>query len=115
MKSQPTTNRIVQGFLGYLSETNQSVLLPELTRELDDMVDIKDKSSRGVVTSVLPLALSQMSVIRALVNNFFHRDIRLTPKIDTHLLGGFTVKVGDWFVDASLARDIRELTRTVLT
>ncbi len=115
MKSQQKTNRIVKGFLGYLSETNQSLLLPQVTKELDQMVDTSEKVDSGVVTSVLPLTPDQMTMLEDVIKTLFGRTIGLTQKIDKHILGGFTLNVGDWFVDASLAHDIAELKRIVLT
>jgi F-type H+-transporting ATPase subunit delta len=115
MKTQPKTSRIVKGFLGYLTESNQHVLLPQVARELHNMVDADEKTQKGVVTSPQTLEADQMAKIGQTVKKFFGREIALTQKIDKGLLGGFTIRVGDWFVDASLAHDIAEIKQLVLS
>lgn len=65
--------------------------------------------STATVISVIPLSHEQQSEIEGKLAKIFTRKISLVNKIDKKLLGGFTIRLGDWYLDASLFNDIQNI------
>ena len=67
-------------------------------------------SQSGIfVTSVVVLSSMQMENIRKLLPSSTPKNLPIVNKIDKRLLGGFTVSVNDWFLDASLIYQLETL------
>jgi len=114
-KKTKTYSIVVSGLLDYLAETDQSKLLPQVTAELRNLVEKPGEVKEITVTSFLPLTPQQLEVVKIALYKFLNLDLPVTNKIDKKLLGGFTVAVGDWFLDASLAYELRKLKQLMLS
>ena len=114
-KKTKTSNIVVSGLLDYLSETGQTGLLPQVTAELQDLVKKPSEAKEIVITSFLPLTPQQQDTFGTTVQKLINMNLPLVTKIDKKLLGGFTISVGDWFLDASLARELRNLKQVLLS
>jgi len=114
-KALKKSSILVSGFIDYLKNTRQENLLPDVTKILEDITKGKSKTEKVIVTSAVALSGPQKEQITNLVNKLFHKKIPLENKLNGELLGGFTVKVGDWFLDASLKRDLNSLKKTLLS
>lgn len=63
----------------------------------------------AVVTSALPLSKSQAEALKEKLAGMTGKKIILKQKVDTALLGGFTVQMGDRLIDGSVARALTTL------
>lgn len=63
----------------------------------------------AVVTSALPLSKSQADALKKKLSDITGKKILLKQKVDSALLGGFTVQVGDRLIDGSVARQLETL------
>ena len=61
------------------------------------------------VTSALPLSKSQAEALKDKLADITGKKIILKQKVDTALIGGFTVQVGDRLIDGSVARQLDTL------
>lgn len=114
MKSTKKSELVAQGLLDYLSETDQTKLLPEVTDKLAHLFQDSKKAKEVVVTSFIGLTHPQKENFRKIMQKILGVSLPVVDKVDKKLLGGFTVQVGDWFLDASLSRELRNLKRTLL-
>lgn len=114
MRQPRRPNLVVSGLLDYLEETGQRQLLPEVTQELERLLT-EEKTQVITVTSAVPLAPSQYQELKAILPKIFKLDLPVMQKIDRNLLGGFTIKVADWFLDASLVQELAYLKKFMLT
>lgn len=71
--------------------------------------------NKNIVTAVITSAAALDDTLRKQVMEIVRKmagtDVELTEKIDTSLIGGFVLRVGDRQVDTSLIRQIRMLDR----
>ncbi len=63
----------------------------------------------AIVTSALPLSKTQAEKLKEKLSELTGKKIILKQKVDTALIGGFTVQVGDRLIDGSVARALDTL------
>ncbi|EKD64259.1 MAG: hypothetical protein ACD_51C00036G0002 [uncultured bacterium] len=105
---------VVAGILGFLSERGKTGLLTSVAQSLDEVVDKSHKADKIIVTSAVPVSKEQMNQLRSLVNRFLNRNLPAMNKIDKELIGGFSIRVGDFFLDASLASELFEVKQLLM-
>ena len=108
-------NAVVSGLLDYLNETDQSDLLPQVQETLGTIVGKSKKAEKIMVTSTVALTDIQKKLIQNFVIKKIGVHLPLVNTIDTNIIGGFTLHVGDWYVDASLAFALKNLSRSLLS
>lgn len=112
-EAQKTSNLVVQGLLDYLKETGQVALITDVTQILENELIKTKKADKIEVISTVPMSQSQLRTLKTLINKLFKQSLPVENKIDKVLLGGFTIRVGDWFLDATLKRELQNL-KTIL-
>lgn len=108
------SNIITQGLLDYLSETNQREILPQVTAQLRSLVEESKRVKEITVCSPVVLTLDQQAVLKNTLEKMLNIQLPIVNKIDKRLIAGFTVKIGDWFLDASLYREIKDFKKKLL-
>jgi len=63
----------------------------------------------ATVRSVVPLSLKQQQKLEVHLHKIIGEKITVVYEIDRKILGGFTVRLEDWFLDASLALDLQKI------
>ena len=63
----------------------------------------------AMVTSALPLTKTQVEALKAKLSEITGKKIVMKQKVDSALIGGFTVQVGDRLIDGSVARQLQTL------
>ncbi|MBI4067182.1 F0F1 ATP synthase subunit delta [Candidatus Gottesmanbacteria bacterium] len=111
----PKPKIIVQVLKDYLKDKREENLLPEVINLLENQINKSRKADRIVVQSIVPLGNTHLTKIKKVVNSALGLDLPVTNQIEKSLLGGLTVRVGDWFLDASLRRDLDNLKIVLLT
>jgi F-type H+-transporting ATPase subunit delta len=98
----------------------RAVLSPRgrtIERVLSDFTDLAaERRERLIarVTSAVALSDEQQERLRDVLRREFGRDVRLQIAVDPALIGGFTVRLGDELIDASVLRNL-EAARRKLT
>lgn len=100
---------ITKGLLDYLKETGKEKLLPEVVGSLQEESEKGKKKKEIVVTSAVELNTEEKQRLESLIKKKFSLDYSLVNQVDKNLIGGFTVKVDDWFVDASFLYQLKRL------
>ncbi|GLW24675.1 F0F1 ATP synthase subunit delta [Microbispora triticiradicis] len=65
----------------------------------------------GVVRSAVPLTQQQKQRLAAWLRATYGRDVHLNVEVDPKVLGGFSVRVGDDYIDTTIAGRIEEVRR----
>lgn len=83
---------------------------------LESMIDVYTSLAHeglgveeALVTSAAPLTGKQADALRAKLEEITGKKIIMRQEVDSALLGGFTVKVGDRLIDGSIARQLSTL------
>lgn len=114
-KKNEKPNLVVAGLLDYLNETSETRLLPEVTRELENLLRESKKAEEITIASSVLLTPSQNEKLKKILNKLLKVDLPIVNKVDKNLLGGFTIRMGDWFLDASLAQELVYLRQVLLS
>jgi F-type H+-transporting ATPase subunit delta len=88
-------------------EAYLEVIAKEFTRQHKEM--------KGIQTAVITSAVGLDDKLRTEVYNIIRKsadsEIELVEKVDKNLIGGFVLRMGDKQYDASIASDLKKLTR----
>ena len=68
----------------------------------------------AVVTTAVPLTKAQVQVFKDKLGALTKKKIILKQKVDTALIGGFTVQIGDRLIDGSVARQLETLRAKIM-
>jgi len=103
--AQPHTKNLVY----LLLDGERLFALPEISRELDAMIQANSGHITAEVTSARPLDPAQLSQITAALEKLSGKKVDISKKEDANLLGGVVAKVGDTVYDGSLRTQLRTL------
>lgn len=113
-KSDQKSNLVVSGFLEYLTDTGMGDMVGQVREELDREVDKSKKADKIIVKSAVSLTSVQKKKLRDFVKNKIGANLPLINTLDKTILGGITINIGDWYIDASLRQGLTTLTQTLL-
>ncbi len=96
-----------------LAENKRLALLPEIVR----LFEIAKAAEEGVleahITTAYELNVEQMAGLVAKLESKFGRKIHTTQSVDTDLIGGVLIQVGDEIMDASVRGGLENLAATL--
>lgn len=111
-----TTGRIspvTAMFIRLLISKGRESFLPEIIQSFIDQYKRFNNIHTVQLTTATPISeeLKSAIVARIRANSSDMQKIELETLVDADLIGGFTLQAGDKLVDASIAYDLRELSR----
>ena len=83
--------------------------LPDISREVNAMIETQGGRVTAEVTSAKPLDPTQLSQITAALEKLSGKKVDVTRREDASLLGGVIAKVGDTVYDGSLRTQLRTI------
>ena len=86
-----------------------SDIFVDYQRRLDDLHGI----AHAQVTAAIPLSEIETAEIKRKLSVMFGKQIDITTKVNTSLLGGIVAKVGDKVIDGSVSRRLENLKREI--
>ncbi|HHG83306.1 MAG TPA: ATP synthase F1 subunit delta [Bacteroidetes bacterium] len=102
-------SEITSNFVEIVVRRKREAYLPDIATRFLFQYDLFKHITRGTVTSAAPLSETQRKVVTDLVAKESGSDFILTEKIDPELIGGFTLRIGDFLYDGSLSSRLRDL------
>jgi len=99
----------VENFLFLVMQKNRAVLLPEMVREFERMVDEFRGEADAQVTTATPLSAQQIADLQVALQKRFGVKVRLHLHVDPEVLGGLQVQVGDKLLDATVRTKLTRL------
>lgn len=114
-KISSKSEAVLAGILDYLAETGDQALLPEVTKSLEKEIRKAKGADKIIVTSSIKLTPQQIKNLQAVLKKILHVKLPIVNNIDKNLIGGFTVKINDWYLDASINHELLLLKRSLLS
>lgn len=99
----------VDSFVRLLLDRERLAAVPDISRELDAMIDEQAGRVKAVVTSASPLTPAQRDQISQRLAAMTGKTILLETREDPELLGGVVAKVGDVVYDGSLRTQLQQM------
>jgi ATP synthase F1 delta subunit len=104
----------VRRLLDLLADNRRLSHVSQVLHSFQSVIAAQRGSTQAVVTSAVPLTEWQLALLRQRLQRRFYPDmpdarVDLITRIDRDLIGGFTVQLGDKFMDLSLKSEVRRL------
>lgn len=103
------SHKVVCGLLDYLSLKGEDGILPAISGELRSLVKKSSKEDLIVARSVIPLSKTQKDTISKELSRVFGRILPVENILDKKLIGGFSLTVGEWYLDGTLATQVKKI------
>ena len=100
-------------FVGLLVENHRLAVLPEIAEQFHALKNAREGSSDVEITSAFPLDGSQLNDLVAALERKFGRKLHPTVTVDSSLIGGVSVKVGDEVLDTSVRARLAAMQTTL--
>lgn len=104
----------VQNFLLLLVDKRRETILPSIIKEFKNLVNVASNIIEAEVTTALPLTDEQHTALAQKLSQVTGKNVILKTKIDTSILGGVVVKIGDKLIDGSVVRQLNTLQTTLM-
>lgn len=92
-----------------LAEKNRLEILDQVAHAYQDLLDLEEGLTRGIVRSAQPLSADAQKDIEQKVGKILNKKIILTYQQDPKLLGGVVAQVGGWTFDDSIDSHLKKL------
>lgn len=93
---------ITKNFLYVIVDGHREEILADVSKEFTKLADDAKGLVEVVVTSAAPLDDAERANVTATFTKILGKQIRIQEKVDTNLLGGMVVQVGDRLYDGSV-------------
>jgi F-type H+-transporting ATPase subunit delta len=88
--------------------------LTGIVSEFEALVERKEGVQRAQVASAVPLTESELKKLHAEIERMTGKKIKLTAEVDSRLLGGALVRIGDRVIDRSVRTLLAEVEHKLL-
>ncbi|MBI2616977.1 ATP synthase F1 subunit delta [Candidatus Gottesmanbacteria bacterium] len=109
------SKQVVAAVVDYLKDSGQEKLLGEVTKNFKKEEQKAKGADRAIITSPIKLTSDQIASVNKFIKTTLNVSVPLEVHVDKNLIGGFTLRVGDWYLDASIASELQLLKRQLLS
>jgi len=92
-----------------LLDSERMSSVPDISREVDAMIEARSGRITAEITSARPLEIAQLTEITVALEKLSGKKVTVTKREDESLLGGVVAKLGDTVYDGSLRTQLRNL------
>jgi F-type H+-transporting ATPase subunit delta len=82
--------------------------------EFNKLVDERKGVEQAEIVSAVELDIDQETQILGLFQELVGKEVSISRRIDSNVLGGFVARVGDRLIDGSLSTRIKNMERDLL-
>lgn len=107
-------NALLVNLIQLLISRRSLNLLPRIVKEYRNLLDSKHGRIRAEVVSAVDLSKEQQAKLREMLAKRYSKEVILEAKVDTGLVGGVLIRVGDEVLDGSVRTRIESLKQYVL-
>ena len=110
-------NRISEytcNFINTIIENDRLKYVIEICDELFSIDDEVNNRMNVFVTVTDPLSAKLLDEFKNVLSNYFKKEIVITEKVDSEIIGGIVIKAGDKLIDASLLGQLNILKSNLL-
>jgi F-type H+-transporting ATPase subunit delta len=98
-----------KNLLTVMAENKRFAALPAVAEIFEDLKAADEKRIRATVMTAFEATDEQKNKLSAALNAKFDADVEITYEMDTTLLAGIKIKVGDWAIDGSAVSQLNKL------
>jgi len=109
----PRISDLGVNFMALLAGHRGLGLLPRIRQCLTDMFDTYQDIVRATVTTAIPLGKDEEARVVNGVKDWWKREVVLEAEVDSAIIGGMIVRVGDRVIDGSIKGRIQALRKQV--
>ena len=102
-----------RNFVQVLAENDRLSVLPEIANQFEEKRNRHENVLDVKVTSAYPLSGSQIADIVATLQSRYGCKVKATADVDSDLIGGVSIRVGDEVIDASVRGKLAQLAATL--
>ncbi|UOO82059.1 F0F1 ATP synthase subunit delta [Uruburuella testudinis] len=99
----------LQNFVSVLAEQKRLQVLPEIYAQYQDLTLALNHTQRAVIHSAYALTEAQLADLTAELQQRFGTSLEVTTRVDSELIGGVKVEIGDQVLDLSLQGKLNAL------
>ncbi len=98
-----------RNFVRVLAANERLGVLREIAAQFEVLRNELEGVVEAQISSAFPLSDSQLGEIVATLREKFGREVKATVKVDSELIGGVSIRVGDEVMDASVRSKLAQL------
>lgn len=102
-------HKVILSFFKIVIKKGRSEILYATAKEFINQYNILKSVVQATVTSAVPLSKENISQIEEVVRQATKGEVILTAQVDSNLIGGFILKVGDKQFDTSISNKLSKL------
>ena len=103
------SNKLPLAAFDIITRKNRENLLPEIAKEFILEYNIKMGYQNAVVTTTYAIDAKTKKAFEKLVTDITGNKPVLTEEVDSNIIGGFVLKMGDKQLDRSISSDLKEI------
>jgi F-type H+-transporting ATPase subunit delta len=93
-----------------ITKKNREPLLPSIAKEFHNAYNEYKGVRKATITTAVPLDAKLKAEFEQIVRNLSDKkDVELLEKIDTEMIGGFVLEIGDKQIDTSIKNKLKAL------
>lgn len=100
---------MIMTFFAIVVRKGRSGILFDTAKEFINEYNIRKNITKATVTTAAPLSDENKKQVEEVIKQATHGEIILTAKVDSSLIGGFVLKVGDKQFDTSISSQLSKL------
>lgn len=100
-------------FVRLLAENKRFSTLPEIARLFEEIKAVQEGVLEARITTAFELSAAQMAGLMAKLEAKFGQKIDASQEVDTSLIGGVVIQVGDEVMDASVRGRLQSMAATL--
>jgi F-type H+-transporting ATPase subunit delta len=105
-----TITKDIKNFIHILVENGRLALAPEIYNMFEEFKADREEIKDAVITTAFPIEDdNQLKALTAQLEQRFSCKIKPTVKVDTNLIGGVIIEIGDEVVDASIRGKLEKM------
>lgn len=102
-------SKFTKNFIGTVADNGRAGELPSMITAFEQMLAERQGTESALVTSAKKLTAAQIKSIAASLKKSLGHAVTLETAVDPELLGGFAVKIGSKYYDATLKTKLEGL------
>ena len=111
---QVNANDLLVKFFRVLSEASRLELLSILNGPFEEILFERNNTVKATVTSVVEMSDSDLASVKSKIETVVGKKVLLEQVVDTSILGGLVVRVGNNILDLSLKNKLDAMTKTAI-
>ncbi len=102
-------NNEVLNFLNFIVKKNRDVLFYDIVKRFTELRDVKSGIVNVDIVSAIDLDESEKNKMISKFEAYSGKKIRAEFSVDESIIGGFSVKIGDTVIDATVVNQLERL------